>query len=371
MRYILAVLIVALLITLSVAVAQRSDTPTQASVLAGAEAAPTPACCVPCCIVICTPVTAPTLTATPEPTVTQTATPTPTATGTATPANTLMPSAIQTSPKKGVAGGFARDEVELQSLLDQTGATWFYSWILGSNTQWRAGVEFVPMLRTELEMHKSQIRFIINTRGYHGGYWLIGNEPDNSLQDSLTYAQAADKYGQILYYIRSLDPTARFIMPGLVEPKTPWLRQFIAAWVAQWGEEPPVAGWSLHMYPFAKGDETVGQARDRLLLWLSGWIKDHPGKECWVTEFGELGTHDQQTIADTMVRFGNAFEDMPGVTRYAFFWLGSYMERGWDYTSLFVWEDGVPEATGLLPYYQQVPMAEGLRLDTSMGLRLD
>jgi len=257
--------------------------------------------------------------------------------------------------------GWVDTSEELHDLLEEIGVSWFYGHVLGNNTHWQAGVEFVPMLRTQLDMFKAAIQYIINVRGYVGGYWLIGNEPDNGSQDNLTYAQAVEVYGKALYYVRSIDPTAKFIMLGLVEPKSPWERQFSAAWVARWGEQPPVAGWALHMYPFPKGAETVGQARDRLLGWLRGWITDHPGKECWITEFGGPWPADTQTIAGTMVRFGNAFEEMEGVTRYSYFWLGSSKPEHdqWDFLSLYVWEGGVPYQTDLqFSYSMLVPTVE-------------
>lgn len=365
MRYILAVLLCALIIAVAIVMVGHNESAPQ---LAASSVQADPPCCVTCtptltptlvCVVTCTPVVL-----TPTPTATPLLTPSPTLTATS------MPTVeISTSAKKGVAGGFAQNEAQLRGLLDRVGASWFYSWILGNNTHWRTGIEFVPMIRKGVEEQKAQIRFIIQVRGYVGGYWLIGNEPDNGLQDNLSPVEAADVYGRALYYVRGQDPTAKFIMGGFVEPKTPWRKQFTAAWVAQWGEEPPVTGWHLHMYPWPRGGQTMGEARDRLLNNLAGWIRDHPGKECWVTEFGELGTKNPQIIAETMIRFGNAFEDMDGVDRYAFFWLGSYMERGWDYTSLFV--EPWPTGTDLLWSYQQVPMAARRRLPPIVGMRLD
>jgi len=189
-------------------------------------------------------------------------------------------------------------------------------------------------------------------RGYVGEYWLIGNEPNNSRPagDQLTFAEAAEEYGRFLYYIRNVDPTAKIIMLGLVEPSTWWVRNFSNAWLTRWGEMPPVDGWHVHLYAVPKSGETIGQARDRLLNNLKGFGRDQPG-ELWVTEYGELQTKNRQIISETMVRFGNAMELMEEVDRHAFFWLGSVDNRDWDYTSLYEWRDGVFWETPLLPTF--------------------
>ena len=302
---------------------------------------------VPCCV-ICTPVG----------TTTQVPVATSTPSIAKTPTRTVSPVEIRCSMKKGVSTGTLSGVAEGTDMLYRAGVSWFYDWTTGSNDDWAiskaSGIEFVPMLRVELELHKTQILHIINARGYRG-YWLIGNEPNNSRPagDQLNFAEAAEAYGKILYYIRGFDPTAKFILPGLVESSSWWIRKLSDAWLARWGELPPVAGWSVHLYAVPKSGETIGAARDRLLNNLKGFINDHPGKEIWVTEFGELLTKNRQIISETMVRFGNAMELM-GVDRYAFFWLGSVDNRDWDYTSLYEWRDEMFWETPLLTTYALV-----------------
>jgi len=111
----------------------------------------------------------------------------------------------------------------------------------------------------------------------------------------------------------------------------------------------------LHLYGHPKGTETEAQARARLKQWTIGWISDHPGKELWITETGNL----LRTDIDAMVDFVNFLERTPGVTRYAYFWLGSYLdeEAQWNFTGLFSKYPHWPTETDLFRKYAELPYA--------------
>jgi len=258
------------------------------------------------------------------------------------------------TPKKGVAGpgcyeGNCADEhlTQLGQLLDDADISWFYTWRPSStDVYWNTGKEYIP----NAPGNTTKIREIIEARDYWGGYWLIGNEPDNGTQDNKTPHEAARDYGNVAYNLLSVDPQAKIIMLGLCWPNLSWKNNFANEWQARWGEsvEDVIAGWHVHAY--AGRASEIETRKDQVL----DWITANPGEELWITEYGTLYGSDIRPEA--MQELGTFFELTPGVTRYAFFYFG-YPKTGdrWENTSLYIWRDDQFQATPLAETYRQTP----------------
>jgi len=251
------------------------------------------------------------------------------------------PAFANCSLKKGVGGpGGCPDVPQLDERQQQIGISWFYTWHYcpDKDSYWSTDAEYVPMIRSLHNYNRSQIEKIVNQRNHRGKYWLIGNEPDGSRQDNLTPVQAAEKYGEIAYLIKEIDPTAKLIMLGLTWPNTVWKNNFLSAWRQRWpisegytSPEETITGWHVHVYH----DLTA----------LDAWADNAPDKELWVTEFGHLPQREEgetwttpEQDAETkrrMKEWTNAFEENPRVNRYAYFYFGHPTNWDWAYISLF------------------------------------
>jgi len=268
----------------------------------------------------------------------------------------FFPQAVLASrtPKKGIAGpGCSEvncaDEhlTQLGPLLENADISWFYTWRFGStDAYWTTGKEYVP----NAPGNTSKIREMIETRNYWGGYWLLGNEPDNGTQDNKTPYEAARDYGSITYNLLSVDPQAKIIILGLCWPNLSWKNSFANEWQARWGEsvEDAIAGWHVHAY--AGRPSEIETRKDQ----IRDWITANPGKELWITEYGSL--YESDIRPEAVQELGTFFELTPGVTRYAFFYFG-YPQTGgrWENTSLYIWRNNQFQATPLAETYRQTP----------------
>jgi len=208
------------------------------------------------------------------------------------------------------------------------------------------------------DYNRSQIETIVNQRNYAGKYWLIGNEPDNTSQDNLTPAQAAQKYGEIAYLIKEIDPTAKLIMLGLQYPESWWKTQFLNAWQQRWltsdgyaSAEQTITGWHVHIYAHPWSGETWEETRERVKTKLGHWIGNSSSdKELWVTEYGCFYRKDPTAMIDLT----NFLEGNPRVNRYAYFYFGEPNPGNFKSTSLYT-NDPWPSETTLASRYASLP----------------
>jgi hypothetical protein len=84
-----------------------------------------------------------------------------------------------------------------------------------------------------------------------GMVWIIGNEADVVWQDNTTPAAYARAFHSAYTAIREVDPTARFVISGIVQVsplRLIWLDQVWDSYYATYGVEIPVDMWNIHTY---------------------------------------------------------------------------------------------------------------------------
>ncbi len=135
-----------------------------------------------------------------------------------------------------------------------------------------------------------------------GSYWIIGNEPNVPGQDDRT----PDEYAQAFRYyyrtIRSVDPSARFVGPellnfdatcqgcgGFVSGRA-WLDGFRTAYRDRYADDPPVDVWSLHTYDMdwthlPMGDAALQTAQISAFRSYLDSVPASAGHPIWLTEF--------------------------------------------------------------------------------------
>lgn len=128
---------------------------------------------------------------------------------------------------------------------------------------------------------KGKIASLIND-GYTGNYWEVSNEPN--WWPRFSPANYAYAYHLFCTYIKSLDPTAKCVLGGILtyDPNWQmWLDEFRLAYVTSYGQEPPIDVWGLH--PFDTFDDRAGQRSIDMIISYSNYA---PGV-IWITEFGK------------------------------------------------------------------------------------
>ncbi|MSQ40727.1 MAG: hypothetical protein EXR55_03525, partial [Dehalococcoidia bacterium] len=269
-----------------------------------------------------TPTRPPTPTATPAPTSTPTRPPTPTPTPgpTATPAPTATPTPnlrygvhlhteVRGNPQ---AQRYFLEALGIQSYMDdRTDPA-----ISGFNK-----VLYVSVRPAGGLLSPGQITQIAQTSP--GAYWYLGGEANVESQDGLPGAE----YAPVFYYyateIKRVDPTAhlmsasvlnwdftcRRVRVGVPEDHgcswdtsgREWVTDFRTAYLAKYGQEPPVEVWPLDAYPLdwvhlptvnhqVVIDQVVGMRE-----YLDS-IPDQAGKPIWITEVSLHWGFDQYEI---------------------------------------------------------------------------
>lgn len=117
--------------------------------------------------------------------------------------------------------------------------------------------------------HPSAMDYYFMVRVYEGGYhpsaetlkyvalnnpgavWIVGNEADVLWQDNTSPTAYASSFNSIYTAITSVDPTARFVISGVVQVsplRLAWLEQVWDAYRTLYGKDIPVDIWNIHTY---------------------------------------------------------------------------------------------------------------------------
>lgn len=248
------------------------------------------------------------------------------------------------SPKKGVGG-------EYSAATSGIKVSWFYNWQFYNENFFRQGIQFIPMARVgrsesancqgpwkypDFSHYQDLIR---NTaRNHPGSYWLVGNEPEIGDQDNIQPECAFARYKAAMAFIRSQDPTAKFIVGGFhLNPTRTSVGDHAPA-LLPLKNEPGFKGWHVHIYLDSREEVAVSAAKFNLML--NGVLElmraaDAQG-ELWISEFLECywgGRSDLNAanIASLMRLIVPSLENNSQVTRYAWFVFSEPQNRSWPF----------------------------------------
>lgn len=88
-------------------------------------------------------------------------------------------------------------------------------------------------------------------RNNPGGTWIIGNEADVVWQDNTSPESYARNFHDAYTAIKAVDPSARFVISGIVQVSTlrlAWLERVWNSYRASYGVDIPVDVWNIHTY---------------------------------------------------------------------------------------------------------------------------
>lgn len=147
--------------------------------------------------------------------------------------------------------------------VGQLHAGWYVNWGATSQTRNPAGLEYVQIIRvcdpqyrpnicstpTYFPSGQALVDIVTNNPGT---LWLIGNEPDRIYaQDSVHPTVYAQLYHELYYLIKSLDPTARVAIGGMVQAtvvRMKWLDMVWSEYQRLYGTDMPVDVWNVHNF---------------------------------------------------------------------------------------------------------------------------
>ncbi len=159
--------------------------------------------------------------------------------------------------------------------VGQLHAGWYVNWGATSQVKNPAGLEYVQIIRVCDSQYRSCStpyspygEALANAvRNNPGLLWLIGNEPDRIyVQDSARPIVYAQLYHELYHRIKSLDPTARVAIGGMVQPtelRMRWLDMVWSEYQRLYGQAMPVDVWNVHN--FVLREVKPGLSLERLL----------------------------------------------------------------------------------------------------------
>ena len=149
----------------------------------------------------------------------------------------------------GVAWGIERIPLHV---LERLQAGWYVNWSTSPHAVHPANLRYVQIVHLRRNGYKpegSQLVDIIQRNP--GSLWLIGNEPDSPYQDNQTPEQYVEKYHELYYLIKSVDPTALIAIGGVIQATPLRLQYLDMIWDLyreRYGEEMPVDVWNVHNF---------------------------------------------------------------------------------------------------------------------------
>jgi len=205
---------------------------------------------------------------------------------------------IENIPQKGLASG--------GSYMQLLGATWSYNWGVWSDTECRESfVPLIPSYYTYLDKSTWEKKIKARATCVHGGYWLVGNEPDQygpssdgGYQSDFDLLMAS--YNWAIGTIYKYDPEAKVIFGGFSGNDIEFANKMKAALQYK------VAGWHFHLYDYPD----IGHFR-KSVSWFVGWSTG----EAWLTEWGVLtGNRQVSWMQETLPIVLSS-----GLTRYSWY----------------------------------------------------
>lgn len=151
---------------------------------------------------------------------------------------------------KRIGFGLA-SKADAEFWADELGAQWFFDWSTKDARRSRK-LEYWQTIRVNQDGCFPTKEKIASIASKHKGYtWIIGNEPDNSLQDNTTPQQYAKIYHELYTLIKSKDKSASIAIAAVSQPtraRLAYLDEVLESYQDLYNENLPVDWWNIHAY---------------------------------------------------------------------------------------------------------------------------
>lgn len=115
-------------------------------------------------------------------------------------------------------------------------------------------------------------------REHPGSWWILGNEPNDPLQDDLSPSAYAAFYHRVSTWARRVDVTCRLMPAGIANADWRWAEAFRNSYRLQYGRYPTVSAWNVHNYVLDPAEDPLDVGR------FAAQIESF---RVWMTEAGE------------------------------------------------------------------------------------
>ena len=134
--------------------------------------------------------------------------------------------------------------------LEALGAGWYSDWRLDADPETLGGLlEYAQLLETKhWPPSWTEIEQVAQARP--GSLWMIGNEPETRGQGEHTPAEYAEIYHAAHTFLKTVDPSARIAVGGIVMPtplRLKWLEECLDHYQATYAEPMPIDVWNIHL----------------------------------------------------------------------------------------------------------------------------
>jgi hypothetical protein len=187
------------------------------------------------------------------------------------------------------------------------GAGWFLDW----NTRERPfsrQPEYWQMVRLSKKGTRPGMDEIVRlAKWYPGQVWVIGNEPDNSLQDNIPPDVFAVMYHDLYTAIKEADSKAKIAVGGVSQPsqlRLRYLELMLDEYKTRYGTPLPVDWWTVHGYVL----------REEHGAWGAGipvGLADQSGLIVTPAQHGDTELFKQQIIDFRAGMKNNGYQDVP------------------------------------------------------------
>ncbi len=203
--------------------------------------------------------------------------------------------------------------------LAPLGPVWYYTYgFEGDDLPGHHRVLLVPVHYDEPALRKV-------LRAHPGRWWLVGNEPNDPLQDNLSPAAYAGFYHRVASTARRIDPTCRLVPAGIANADWRWAQAFRDSYRVQYGHYPSVSAWNVHVYLLDPAKNSLDAQRfiartEDFRRWMVQINEDE--KPLLLSEYGVLimpDGADETAIADYMREATVWLQDSELVQAWAWF----------------------------------------------------
>lgn len=159
------------------------------------------------------------------------------------------------------AGFGISEQADPQTWAKRLGAGWFLDWNMRDWSRARR-LEYWQTIRLSKESPHPALGEIAElVRRNRGSVWIIGNEPDNRLQDAITPVDYAVFYHDYYFEIKQADPGAKVAVGGVTAPsrlRVAYLDQVLLEYERRYGGPLPCDWWTVHGYALREQVDSWG-----------------------------------------------------------------------------------------------------------------
>jgi hypothetical protein len=197
---------------------------------------------------------------------------------------------------------------DAETWAQRLGAGWYLDWTVRRRlpSEQPEHWQMVRLARGVISPSRETIRWL--ARHYPGNVWVIGNEPDNRLQDNVYPEEYARVYHDLYYLIKDADPNAAVAVAGVTQAtplRLAYWDRVLVAYHALYQEPMPVDWWTLHGFVLREERDGWGAGIP------TGLLAENVGQLYEIEDHGDVQIFQDQIIAFRTWMAENGYRDKP------------------------------------------------------------